>query len=157
MAAIHLMVGFIGFGKTTIAKQLAKDLNGKCFTHDELMVERYGNNPDDFKTKYKIVDNYIKQEASKCICNNQDVILDYGFWDHATRYEYYNWAKKLTDDVIFHVVECDLNTAKKRVLNRTKTDPNALFIDKNIFNVLLTQYEHWSDKDNFPFVFHKSL
>ena len=39
MATIHLMVGFIGFGKTTIAKKLEKDVSGVCLTHDDFMVK----------------------------------------------------------------------------------------------------------------------
>ena len=154
---IHLMVGFIGFGKTTIAMQLAKDLHAQCFTHDDLMVERYGHNPDNFQEKYKIIDDYIKDKAAECIKNNQDVIMDYGFWNHEKRLEYYNWAKSLTDNVLFHIVQCDIDIAKQRVLNRTKTDSKALFIDENIFDVLLKQYEPWSDKDVFLVIFHKSV
>ncbi len=153
---IHLMVGFMGFGKSTIAKQLEKDLSAKRFTHDEIMRERYGRNPDDFQTKYKLVDDFIKQQTELCIENNQDVILDYGFWNHKKRLEYYNWAKTLTDNVLFHVVRCDMDIAKQRVLNRTKNNPDELFIDENIFDTLSKQYEPWSDVDEFPVVFHNS-
>ena len=34
MATIHLMVGFIGFGKTTIAKKLEKEPPAVHLTHD---------------------------------------------------------------------------------------------------------------------------
>lgn len=153
---IHLLVGFIGVGKTTVARRLSQELSAKCFTHDDLMVKRYGRNPDDFQTKYKMVDDFIRNKAVKCIQNNQDIILDYGFWTHGKRKEYYNWAKTLTDNVLFHVVLCDMDTAKQRVLKRTQENSNALFIDENIFDTLLKQFEPWSNKDNFPVVFHKS-
>jgi len=39
MAEIHLICGFIGFGKTTLAKQLEKDLPAIRFTHDEFMLK----------------------------------------------------------------------------------------------------------------------
>lgn len=155
-STIHLMVGFIGFGKTTIARRLSEELSAKCFTHDDLMVERYGRNPDNFQEKYKIVDDFIKGEVAKCIQNNQDVILDYGFWNHVKRKEYYDWAKTLTDNVLFHVVLCEIDVAKQRVLKRTQENPDALFIDENIFDTLSKQYESWSDKDKFPVVFHKT-
>jgi len=154
MATIHLMVGFIGFGKTTIAKDLEKSLSAIRFTHDEVMFARYGRNPDDFRTKYKIVDNEIRSQAEKIIKSGQDVILDYGFWSHQQREEFYRWAKGITDDVVFHLICCDLNTAKKRVLKRTATDKNALMIDEGIFDVLLTQYEPWSEKDNYQVIKH---
>jgi len=153
MATIHLMVGFIGFGKTTFAKQLAQELSAVRLTHDEIMVKRYGRNPDDFATKYQLVDNDIRKEASKYIKENTDVIMDYGFWTHAKREEYYTWAKTLTDDIIFHVIECDIKEAKRRILKRTKSDNKELVIDENAFDTLLKQYEPWNDTDNYPVVF----
>lgn len=156
MATIHLMVGFIGFGKTTIAQELAEKLNAVRLTHDDIMCERYGRNPDDFKTKYQIVDTYIRAETAKYIEQGRDVILDYGFWTHAKREEYYLWAKRLTDNVVFHNVYCDLETAKKRVLKRTIDDDTALVIDERTFDTLLKQYEPWGYLDDYPVVLYNA-
>ena len=153
---IHLIVGFIGAGKTTMAKCLADKIMAERFTHDEIMVEKYGRNPDDFETKYKIVDAFIREEAAKYIQAGKDVILDYGFWSHKGRNEYYQWAKSLTDHVVFHVVNCDLKIAKSRALNRTQNDDEALFIDENAFDKFLAMYEPWSLEDNYPVVFYNS-
>ena len=60
MATIHLMTGFIGFGKTTLAKKMEKELSAVRLTHDEIMLERYGRNFENFQEKYKVVDDYIK-------------------------------------------------------------------------------------------------
>ena len=148
------MFGFMGFGKTTIAKQLEKETSGICLNHDEIMVEKYGRNPDDFQQKYEIVDEYIKKQTKKHICNGIDVILDYGFWTHDLRQKYYNWAKSITDDVVFHITECDLDIAKQRVLNRTQNDKNSLIIDENTFDLCLKTYEPWNLQDDFPVVLH---
>ncbi len=156
MATIHLMVGFMGFGKTTIAKELEKKLSAVRLTHDEIMRERYGRNPDDFQAKYKAVDEYIRGETAKYIAQGRDVILDYGFWTHEKRKEYYNWAKTLTDSVLFHLTECDKNEAKRRVLQRSSEDDSALFIDENAFEELWKQYEPWDDRDDCPVVFHNA-
>ena len=156
MATIHLMTGFIGFGKTTIAKELEQKYSAKRFTHDDIMLKRYGRNPDDFQEKYKKVDEFIKSEAEKYINQGRDVILDYGFWNHQKREEYYNWAKTLTHDVVFHVVECDLNEAKRRTLERSENDNSALVIDENAFDSLLQEYEPWNYMDDYPVVFHNA-
>lgn len=156
MPTIHLMCGFIGFGKTTVAKELAQKISAVRFTHDEIMLERYGRNPENFAEKYKIVDDYIRTETEKHISQNHDVILDYGFWTHEKRKEYYTWAKSLTDDVIFHVLKCDIDIAKNRTLKRTQTDQNALLIDEKTFDTLLENYEPFDCEDNYPVVLHNA-
>jgi inorganic pyrophosphatase len=156
MAVIHLMVGFLGVGKTTLAKELEVRLNAVRFTHDDIMVERYGRNPDDFQNKYMIVDEYIRNEAEKYIHQGRDVILDYGFWTAEKRKEYYDWAKNITSKVVFHVVECNLDEAKLRVLLRSNDDENALIIDENMFDMFLKKYEHWGCLDDYPVVFHNA-
>ena len=154
MATIHLMVGFMGFGKTTIAKELEKRLSAVRLTHDEIMLERYGRNPDDFQTKYKCVDEYIRNETAKFIRQGKDVILDYGFWTHDEREKYYNWAKTLTNNVMFHLTECDKDEAKQRVLQRSQTDTEALLIDEKAFEEFWKQYEPWHYMDDYPVTLH---
>lgn len=153
---IHLICGFIGFGKTTLAKMLENKLSALRFTHDEYMLKQYGRNPDDFAAKYKLVDDYIREQVTVAIKHGQDVIMDYGFWNHNIRQEYYSWAKGLTDNVIFHLLQCDIKMAKERVLKRLQDDKTALFIDENIFDILLKQYEDWSYADKYPVVLYNS-
>ena len=145
----------MGFGKTTIAKQLEHTLPAVRFTHDELMLERFGRNPSDFQTKYQTIDDEIRSKTAECIKNGQNVILDYGFWDHKKREEYYNWAQTLTD-VIFHYIKCDMNIAKQRVLERSLNNSDHLWIDEEIFEKLSKQYEAWHDIDDYPVVLHNA-
>ena len=81
MATIHLIHGFMGFGKTTLSKKLVKKYNAKHFAIDQVMLERFGRNPKDFDKAYQECDDYIWQETAKLIQAGQDVILDYGFWE----------------------------------------------------------------------------
>ena len=69
MSEIHLIHGFIGFGKTTLAKQLEKSLPAIRFTHDEVMLSKYGRNPNDFEIKYNLVDDFIRQQTIKLSLN----------------------------------------------------------------------------------------
>ena len=73
LPSVHLICGFMGFGKTTLAKKLETLLPAKRFTHDDIMFEKYGKAPDDFFNRYKMVDNFIKEEAKNCLKNNQEV------------------------------------------------------------------------------------
>ena len=153
-AEIHLIHGFMGFGKTTLAKQLEQSLPAVRFTHDEIMFTRYGRTPDNFAKCCEEVTQYIKDEAQKAINNGHNIILDFGFWDIKTRQEYYLWAKSLTDNVYFHTLICDIEVAKTRVLNRTQNNPNELYIDEACFNDRLTQFTPLTDSEGYNIIYH---
>jgi len=138
----------MGFGKTTLSKELAKKYHAKHFACDQVMLERFGRNPQDFNAAYKECDDYIWQETAKLIQAGQDVILDYGFWEKETRKKVQERALKLTPNVLWHQLICDINVAKQRVLKRTKENPEELYIDENCFNVRLQRFEPISEDEH---------
>lgn len=156
MPTIHLMVGFMGFGKTTIAKELEKEIPAVRLTHDEFMVKLYGRNMPyaDFHPNYKKIDEMLWCLAEKIIKSGTDVIMDYGFWSHQNREKAYERAKKITKSVIFHNVYCDMNIAKKRILNRSAENQNELYIREDEFDTLVKQYEPWCHTDDYPVVLY---
>ncbi len=154
---IYLMCGFLGFGKTTLAKKLESELPAVRFTHDEIMLQKYGRTPDNFERRYREVDNFIRREAAKAVKSGQNVILDYGFWSREKRTEYFQWAKKLTPNIRFCAVLCDMDIAKKRTLKRSRDNAEELFIDEDCFNKFLQQYEPISTDEGYPVSFIKHL
>ena len=154
--AIYLICGFLGFGKTTLAKKLEQDLPAVRFTHDELMLKKYGRNPDNFPEKYKEIDTYIRHEAGEAVKNGKNVILDYGFWTKQKRAEYYHWAKTLTQNVQFCALLCDIADARKRVLQRTQNNPDELIVDETCFDNFLKYYDPITEKENYPVMFYFS-
>ena len=155
-AEIHLIHGFMGFGKTTLAKQLEKSLPAVRFTHDEIMLARYGRTPDNFAKCCEEVTQYIKDEALKEIAKGNNIILDFGFWDKETRQKYYFWAKSLTDKVYFHALVCDIEIAKNRTLTRTKNNPDELYIDEDCFNDRLKKFTPLTDDEGYNTIYYKS-
>lgn len=154
--SVHLICGFMGFGKTTLAKKLEKELPAVRFTHDEVMLRRFGRTPENFAACCQEVDAYILQAAETTLKNGQNVILDYGFWRKDDRKKYYDWAKALTPDVVFDILQCDLQTAKKRVLERTQNNPDELYIDEGCFNDRLKKFEPFSESEKLPARFYSS-
>lgn len=81
MSTIHLMCGYIGFGKTTVAKQIEQETGARRFTPDDVMIELFGTDVgDDFMEKANKVDEYIWEQIALTIKNGQDVIYDAGSW-----------------------------------------------------------------------------
>ena len=158
MPTIHLMVGFIGFGKTTIAKQLAKKLPAVRLTHDEFMVKLYGRSMPyaDFHPNYDKVDAILWNLAEKIVKAGTDVIMDYGFWSHDDRKKVYERAKKITDSVVFHCVYYDMVKAKSRIVIRSAQDLEEMFIQEEKFDRLSSRFEAWSNDDKYPVIFHYS-
>ena len=150
--AIYLMCGFLGFGKTTAAKKLEQELPAIRFTHDEIMLKKFGRTPDNFQVRYKEVDDFIRNETDKAIKSGKNVILDYGFWNKEKRAEYFQWAKTLTPNVQFYAILCNINIARKRVMGRSQNNPNELFIDENCFNNFLQKYEPISQDEGYPII-----
>ena len=156
MATIHLICGFMGFGKTTFSNRLAQQLPAVRLTHDEFMVDLYGRNMTDaeFHARYKCVDDILWKLAEKIIQSGTDVIMDYGFWNKETRKQVQAKAEKITRDVIWHQLVCDIAVAKMRVLRRTQEDQSELFIDESCFNEKLRQYKPISPDEKLNVEYH---
>lgn len=152
--AIYLMCGFLGFGKTTAAKKLEQELPAIRFTHDEIMLKRFGRTPDNFQARYKEVDDFIRNETANAIKSGKNVILDYGFWNKEKRAEYFQWAKTLTPNVQFYAILCNIDVARKRIIQRSQNNPDELFIDENCFNNFLQKYEPMSPDEGYPTIFN---
>ena len=69
MTTIHLICGFMGFGKTTLAKKLAEETGAVRLTPDEIMAERYGRNlPEpEFRQKWKEIDADIWRDRKSVV------------------------------------------------------------------------------------------
>lgn len=146
---IYLMHGFIGCGKTTVAKQIQKEIGAILLTHDDFMIKEYGRNPEDFsKARFDIIDEKIKSIAKEEIAKGNSVIMDYGFWEKETRKKYFKWAKNLTSDVQFLAVQCDIEIAKQRALKRTEDDLTQFVINEEIFSDRLKRFEPMTKEES---------
>ncbi len=157
MKKLHIMVGYMGFGKTTLAKKLAKEYNAVRLNNDDIMYHLLGANPThdifmEFKPK---ITDLIWKLAEQILATDTDVIFDMGAWSAKDRKETIKIAKNLNVDVLFHVIDCPIDIAKERVLKRTQEDKSALFIDENCFNMLLKKFEPVTDNENLNNIHHK--
>lgn len=155
MPTIHCMSGYIGFGKTTIAKQLAAQYRAKRITPDEVMKELYGTDVNtDFIDRAGRLNEYIWKEIEKCIQVGQDVIFDTGPWGVEDRKYIMNRAAHLNAIVIWHQVQCSLETARKRTLSRS-SNLEELSIDEKFFDENLRRYTPIRPEENLQVIYHQ--
>ena len=97
MPTIHALHGFIGSGKTTLARRLERDLPALRLSSDEWMVQLYGPDPPEevFRPGVARVNELIRRQAESALRLGLSVILDEGYWTRASRDELRAWAQGL--------------------------------------------------------------
>ena len=80
-AKAFLLHGFLGSGKTTLAKRLEQQRGAVRFTHDEWMSRLYGQNPPaaDFADHARRIHGVMEVMWTRCLAIGTSVILDFGF------------------------------------------------------------------------------
>lgn len=140
MALVHLFSGYIGFGKTTIAKQIELETGALRITPDDIIKEKFGTTlSDDFMTKAQQVEQFAWGQIAIAIRNGQDVIYDAGYWTPETRKYATEKVQSLGGQPVWHQIQCDISVAKQRVMARSK-DKNELAIDEKFFEENLANY-----------------
>ena len=116
----YLICGFLGAGKTTYSKKLAKEKNAihlnadewcmKLFTKDE-----YEKNWEDCFLKTM---EYLWQKADEYSNLQKSVIFDIGFWTKQSRTEAITKATKLGFRPIIYYIYAPDNILKERISKR---------------------------------------
>ena len=83
MATLHLICGLPCAGKTTLAKQLERDLPGLRLAADEWMVRIVGDSSD--PAKRDAVEAAQWEIAVRAVSLGVHAILENGFWSRAER------------------------------------------------------------------------
>ncbi len=132
----HIIVGFIGSGKTTFARKLERETGAIRFTKDEWMVRVFGNTPP--KDKFEDYDNRMASLATdmalKCLQAGIDVIIDEGFWVKEHRDEISRKVKNVGAIPKLYYLEAPFEVMKARTLKRSENPPIDSFdIDEKSF------------------------
>jgi len=133
----HIIIGFIGSGKTTFARKLEKETGAIRFTKDEWMVRVFGNTPP--KDKFEEYDNRMASLATdmalKCLEAGTDVIIDEGFWVKEHRDAISEKVKNVGAIPKLYYIEAPFEIMKARTLKRSENPPiDSFTIDEEAFN-----------------------
>lgn len=149
MATVHLLCGRPGSGKTTFARELEKTHRAVRYTYDEWMVQLYGRSPEQFETLFNRVSNLIWRTATRNLALGTDVILDKGFWRKRDRENAMQAAATIGAASKLYFLDAPIDVLRKRVLTRSKSGHDALWINDQAFTEFVNRFEPPSDDENF--------
>jgi predicted kinase len=147
----HLLHGYIGSGKTTLARRLERELPAIRFTHDEWMVRLYGQNPpqERFSGYLARIDDLIWRQAEKVLRTGCDVILDCGFWTRESRDNARHRVRAAGGAPKFYSVVCPEGVMRERTLARSRCPPkDSMWIDAAAFESLQAGFEAMQDDED---------
>ena len=149
MATIHIIHGYIAFGKTTLAKKLAQELPAVHLDADDVMRQLYGKDlpESEFAAKVPLVTNFMWDMARKIINAGADVIMDVGPWSRQMRQDALNIAQQITPNVIFHTIILDTKIARERLIKRNQENQILDVTTTEFFDKHLSLYEPISDDE----------
>ena len=159
-ANLILVSGFVGAGKTTLAKKLEKQYKAIRFTTDDWMIEFFGFDGDfgeEYKAKKRIVKEFIWRIAKPVLESGIDVILDFGFWSWKERTLFRKRASQLGIDFELYFIDVPLDQLRKQIKIRNKKLPRGTFyITEKWFDSWVPRFEPPTEKEN-PIVLKKKV
>ncbi|MBI5122813.1 ATP-binding protein [Candidatus Roizmanbacteria bacterium] len=156
----HIIIGFIGSGKTTFARKLEKETGAIRFTKDEWMVKVFGNTPP--KDKFAEYDNKMASlaidMALKCLKAGISVIIDEGFWVKEHRDTISEKVKNVGAIPKLYYLEVPLEVMKARTLKRSENPPVDSFnIDEESFNQYWKHFRPPGKDEEFELINQASI
>lgn len=135
--------GFVGSGKTTLARSLEASLPALRFTHDEWMSRLHGDDPpaDRFPELYRRVSGQIEELWPRCVRLGIDVVLDLNFWSRRERDETRAMAAAIGAESRLYQLVCSDEVAWRRVERRNLDLQGSLFISRPTFDLLKSRFE----------------
>ena len=149
MATVHLLCGRPGSGKTTFARELEETHKAVRYTYDEWMIQLYGRSPEQFEALFNRVSNLIWRIATRNLALGTDVILDKGFWRKRERENVRQAAAAIGAESKLYFLDAPIDVLRKRILTRSKSDKDALWINDQAFTEFINRFEPPGDDEDF--------
>jgi predicted kinase len=143
MPTAHLVFGFLGSGKTTLAKKLELQHSAVRFTPDEWMARLFGEDPPAgmFQDRAAAILDIMQPIWVRCLSLGLDVVLDYGFWSRAERDRVRTAVRSAGAAPVLWAVSCSDDEARRRVAVRNEAAHRSLYIAPATFDLLKARFE----------------
>ena len=149
MATVHLLCGRPGSGKTTFARELEEMHKAVRYTYDEWMIQLYGRSPEQFEALFNRVSSLIWRIATRNLALGTDVIFDKGFWRKRDRENVKQAAAAIGAEAKLYFLDAPIDVLRKRILTRSKSDEDALWINDQAFTEFINRFEPPNDDEDF--------
>ncbi len=138
-----LLHGYLGVGKTTLARRLEAEHAAICFTHDEWMRALYGDDPpEEFFADYAgRVSGLIEATWTRCLKLGLNIVLDFGFWSRSERDRTRALIAQLGGECRLYRLTCSDEIARQRIERRNGSLDASLFIAPATYEALKARFE----------------
>jgi len=140
---VFLLHGYLGVGKTTLARRLEAEHAAIRFTHDEWMRVLYGNDPPEpFFAEYaERVSDLIEATWTRCLQLGLNVVLDFGFWSRSERDRTRALVARIGGECRLYRLTCPDGIARQRIESRNEDPDASLFIAPSTYDALKASFE----------------
>ncbi len=142
MPTIHAIHGFLGAGKTTLARRLEQTLPALRLNSDEWMVRPYGPDPPEevFRPALARVQAVQRDLAERALALGLEVVLDDGYWTRTSRDALRAWAHALGAPLKLYALNLPDEEAWRRIEARNR-QPGSLHVAAETYALFRQQYE----------------
>jgi aminoglycoside phosphotransferase family enzyme/predicted kinase len=154
---IVVISGLPGTGKTTVAKELGRELNAPVLSTDE--VRKRGSEPLKYtKRKKQGVYEHMFQMAEDLLSEKDNIILDGTFFKKELRASALQLGSDHDRCVFILEAICDEDVVKQRIEKRYQEDLDASEADFKVYKIIQSQFEliekphfriHTEDENNW--------
>jgi hypothetical protein len=129
VATLHLMCGLPCSGKTTLAKQLARQHRALRLTPDEWHTRLFGQDAEspEHDARHAAVEALQWEVAAEVLSSGVDVILDFGFWSRDERVDFRSRASAIGAKTLVHFLDVSEETLFGRLALRNDSLPAGSF------------------------------
>lgn len=151
-ATLYIIQGFIGAGKSTFSRKLAKETGAIHFNPDEWVKDLFSQDEymSEWNKCFEFTTHNLWEKTKECLKENKDVIFDMGFWLKKDRDFAREIAKECNADLKHYYLYVPDDILKQRIISDRPTHWAKMHLENFEKNKAL--FEEPSEDENVVIV-----